>query len=166
MESTENKFMKNSEIGQLYEQTSLAMHGMVILLLGLLSGIAFSYAAVVAEPASEFYGSWRFAHLEGIINGLLVLAVAAVWHLMNLQRRGIVAARWLLLVGCYANILGPIITAVFIGHRVIMPTTGLETAVVFGLYIPGTFPLISMFFFISNLYRSSRQRYYLYRSSL
>ena len=65
-------------------------------------------------PLGRLYGVWRFAHLEGITNGLLVLGVAAVWHLMDLQRTGIVVARWLLVVGCYANIIGPIVTALLI----------------------------------------------------
>ena len=158
--------MNSKEIGLAYQQTRLAFHGVAILLLGLLSGIGFSYAATIAEPSSEFYGTWRFAHVEGIVNGLLVLACAAIWHLMNLERPGIVTARRLLLVGCYANAIGPIITALFIGHRVIVPETPLETIVVFGFYIPGTLPLVSLMIFTANLYRSSRKKYYLYRSSL
>ena len=162
----ENQVMNSDEIGQLYQQTRLALHGVVILLLGLLSGIGFSYAATIAEPGSEFYGTWRFAHVEGIVNGLLVLAIAAVWHLMNVNRPGVSAARWLLLLGCYANAIGPIVTAIFIGHRVIVPHTALEAVVVFGFYLPGTLPLISLMVFAANLYRSCRKRYYLYRSSL
>ena len=158
--------MNSDELGQLFQQTRLAFHGVVILLLGLLSGIGFSYAATVAEPGAEIYSTWRFAHVEGIVNGLLVLAVAGVWHLMNVTRPGMSTARVLLVVGAYANAIGPIITAVFIGHRVIVPSTLLESVVVFGFYIPGTLPLISLMIFVANLYRACRKKYYLYRSSL
>ena len=158
--------MNSKEIGLAYQQTRLAFHGVAILLLGLLSGIGFSFAATVADPSSDLYGTWRFAHVEGSVNGLLVLACAAIWHLMNVERPGIVTARWLLLLGCYANAIGPIITALFIGHRVIVPETTLEAVVVFGFYIPGTLPMVSLIIFAANLYRSSRKKFYLYRSSL
>ena len=51
-------------------------------------------------------------------------------------------------------------------HRVIVPSTPLETIVVFGFYVPGTLPLISLMIFVANLYRTCRKKYYLYRSSL
>lgn len=140
-----------------YQQTRLAMHGAIILLLGLLSGIGFSYAATVGDQSSALYDSWRFAHVEGLMNGILVLAVAGIWQRMTLGGKAIDVARWLLIFGCYCNIIGPIITALFIGHRVIEPTNTLEAIVVYGFYTPGTVPLISFFIFVANLYASSKK---------
>ncbi len=140
-----------------FQQTRLAMHGAIILLLGLLSGIGFSYAAAVADTSSQLYGSWRFAHMEGLLNGMLVLAIAGVWHRFKHEGKAIIVARWFLIIGCYCNIIGPIITALFIGHRVIEPTNTLEAIVVYGFYTPGTIPLISFFIFVANLYQSSKQ---------
>jgi len=139
------------------EQAAIAMHGCIILLLGLLSGIGFSYAAAVESNTSELYGSWRFAHMEGLMNGLLVIAIAGIWPYFKHQSKGLAVAKWLLVLGCYCNIIGPIITALFIGHRVIEPTNALEAFVVYGFYIPGTLPLVSFFIFVANLYQQQKQ---------
>ena len=64
-------------------QTRLAFHGCLVLLLGLVGGIGFSYAAAVADTSSELYRVWKFVHLEGIVNGLVVLAAAGIWHKIN-----------------------------------------------------------------------------------
>ncbi|CAA0080116.1 Uncharacterised protein [Zhongshania aliphaticivorans] len=140
----------------LEEQRQLAFHGVVILLLGLMAGIGFSVAAATAEVSNPSYGAWRFAHMEGLLNGVLVLAVAGVWLRMNLDGRGIHLARYLLVLGCYANIIGPIINALFIGKRLIVPETNFEAFVVYGFYIPGTLPLISFVIFAFNLFARRR----------
>ena len=128
-------------------QLQLAMHGSFILLIGLLAGIGFSCAAATTDVTSDLYKNWKFAHLEGLTNGILVLAVAGVWHFFNDSRCPMLKiSRWLLIIGCYCNAIGPWITALFIGHRVIQPETALEAFVVYGFYIPGTLPLVSFVF--------------------
>ncbi|CAA0079112.1 Uncharacterised protein [BD1-7 clade bacterium] len=139
------------------QQTQLAMHGCIIMFLGLAAGIGFSYAAAVGSNTSQLYGSWKFAHMEGITNGLVVLAVASFWHRINVSAFQVVAARWMLVIGCYCNIIGPIITALFIGHRVIIPLTPLEYLVVYGFYTPGVIPLFAFPVFIYQLYKSAQK---------
>jgi hypothetical protein len=136
------------------QQHNLAFHGVIILFLGLLAGIGFSIAAATQEITSPAYGAWRFAHMQGLINGLVVLAVAGVWQRMNVDGKGITLARIFLILGCYANIIGPIINALFIGKRLIAPETNLEALVVYGFYIPGTLPIISFPIFALNLFGS------------
>lgn len=133
------------------QQRSLALHGVIILFLGLLAGIGFSIAAATQDVTSPIYGAWRFAHMEGLVNGLVVLAVAGVWLRIDVHGKFINIARIILVLGCYANIVGPIINALFIGKRLIAPETGLEAIVVYGFYIPGTLPIISFAIFIFNL---------------
>lgn len=135
------------------QQRRLAMHGFIILFLGLLSGIGFSYAAATVDTSDPGYGAWRFAHMDGIINGLLVLAVAGIWLRINLRGALIGVARIVLVLGCYANIIGPVINALFIGKRLVAPETALEALVVYGFYIPGTLPLLALPVFVMNLYR-------------
>lgn len=137
-----------------HTQARLAFHGCVVLLLGLLGGIGFSYAAAVADTSSELYRVWKFVHLEGIINGILVLATAGIWHTLREEQTAVKVGRWTLLVGAYCNAIGPWLTALFIGHRVIQPHTPLEAFVVYGFYIPGTLPLISFALFAWVLGRS------------
>ncbi len=139
------------------QQNRLAMHGCIILFLGLLSGIGFAYAAAVGPTTSELYGSWKFAHMEGITNGLVVLAVAAFWRKIDVTPFQVTVARWMLIIGCYCNIIGPIITALFIGHRVIVPVTALENIVVYGFYTPGVIPMFAFPVFIWQLYNASHK---------
>lgn len=136
-------------------QARLAMHGCIVLLLGLLGGIGFSYAAAVADTSSELYRIWKFVHLEGIINGIVVLATAGFWHTLPQEQKAVKIGKWTLLIGAYCNAIGPWLTALFIGHRVIQPQTAFESFVVYGFYIPGTLPLISFALFIWVLSRTT-----------
>ena len=131
-------------------QRQLALHGTVVLLIGLLAGIGFSYAAATESVTSDLYKNWRFAHLEGLLNGLVVLAAAGVWTFIDSGRRIVDIGRWLLLVGAYANAIGPWITAVFIGHRVIQPHGFLENVVVYLFYTPGVLPMVSFMLFVGS----------------
>ncbi len=144
--------MLDSPLGR-DQQRRLAMHGFIVLFLGLLSGVGFSYAAATMATSEPGYGAWRFAHMEGIVNGLLLLAVAGIWLRLNLRSPLLSVARVVLVLGCYANIIGPILNALFIGRRLIVPETALEAFVVYGFYIPGTFPLLVLPIFVINLYR-------------
>ncbi|MGH2775046.1 MAG: hypothetical protein ACRDJT_06390 [Actinomycetota bacterium] len=131
-------------------QRQLAFHGTVVLLIGLLAGIGFSYAAATEPVTSDLYKNWRFAHLEGMVNGIVVLAAAGVWAYIDTGRRAVDIGRWLLLIGAYANAIGPWITALFIGHRVIEPSGLLENVVVWGFYVPGVLPLASFLLFVGS----------------
>lgn len=134
-------------------QTSLATHACIVMVLGLLGGIGFSYAAAVSDTGSELYRVWKFVHLEGVVNGIMMLAVAGMWHVLRDESTMVKWGKWTLLTGAYCNALGPWITALFIGHRVIQPQTTLENIVVFGFYVPGTLPLISFALFAWALSR-------------
>ncbi len=129
-------------------RTQLAMHGSIVLLIGLLAGIGYSYAATTASVDSDLYKNWRFAHLEGLFNGVMVLAIAGAWPSIDRPGMAVTAGRWLLILGAYANALGPWITALFIGHRVIQPHAPLEYIVVYGFYIPGVLPLFGVAIFV------------------
>jgi len=142
-------------------QRSLTLHGTCVVLIGLLAGIGFSYAAATVPVTSDLYKNWKFAHLEGLLNGVVVLAVAGVWpHIDTRPRRSVDWGRWLLVLGAYANALGPWIVALFIGHRVIQPATVLEHVVVYGFFIPGVLPLVSFLAFAAGqiLDRASARR--------
>lgn len=137
-------------------QARMALHGCIILMFGLLGGIGFSYAAAVAETSSQLYGVWKFVHMEGLVNGILVLAVAGVWHKIASPRLIVQIGRWTLLIGAYCNAIGPWLTALFVGHRVIQPQNLLESVIVFGFYVPGTLPMLSFALFIVALATARR----------
>jgi hypothetical protein len=135
----------------------LALHGSIVLLIGLLAGIGYSYAATTAAVDSDLYKNWRFAHIEGLLNGILVLAVAGAWPAIERNRPASTVGAWLLIVGAYANAIGPWITALFIGHRVIEPHAPLEYVVVYGFYIPGVIPLFAVMVFVWTMISSRHE---------
>ncbi|WP_022958614.1 hypothetical protein [Spongiibacter tropicus] len=130
------------------QQQALVCHGLIILFLGLLSGIGFSVAAATGPNDTPLYASWRFAHMEGLLNGIAVIAIAAAWPAIYRVGKMVSVGRWALILGCYANIIGPIINALFVQKRLIVPETGLEAFIVYGFYIPGCLPMFAVPLFI------------------
>jgi hypothetical protein len=82
-------------------QARMAFHGAVAIILGLLAG--FPYALVVTGALAGTERAWRMAHMEGVTNGLVVLAVAALLPRLALGEgaRRLLAAS--LVVTAYAN---------------------------------------------------------------
>jgi hypothetical protein len=144
-------------MGKRVSRRQLALHGSIVLLIGLLAGIGFSYAATTAAVGSDLYKNWHFAHMEGLLNGIVVLAVAGAWPVISRGGRAVALGKWLLILGAYANAIGPWITALFIGHRVIQPHTPLENLVVYGFYIPGVLPLFAVAIFVWSTFLNRRR---------
>ncbi|MBM4383308.1 MAG: hypothetical protein FJ091_08035 [Deltaproteobacteria bacterium] len=61
---------------------TLVMHGLVVIFLGLLVG--FPYASAINESwGAEAERAWRTAHLEGLLNGMLVVLLGAATPLLR-----------------------------------------------------------------------------------
>jgi (hydroxyamino)benzene mutase len=73
----------------------LLWHGMALFLIGLLTGLAQPHFTNIRMALS--------AHLEGAMNGTLLIAVGAIWNEVRLSPRVGAAAYWTLLVGTYGN---------------------------------------------------------------
>jgi (hydroxyamino)benzene mutase len=73
----------------------LIWHGMFLFLLGLLTGFV--------EPQFTNPRMGLAAHLEGVMNGIFLLALGAVWAEVRLPPGAKVAAYWGVLYGTYAN---------------------------------------------------------------
>ena len=54
----------------------LVFHGLSVILVGMLTG--FAYGLVVTGDLAGSERAWRMAHLEGVLNGLVLLAVAGI----------------------------------------------------------------------------------------
>jgi len=98
------------------DQRTLVAHGALVFLLGLAAGFPFAFEilgrfelwpvpwTIEFDMPGDLRG-WRMAHLEGILNGLLLISVAAVGSHLRLGARG---AAWVtrgLLVCAWGNIL-------------------------------------------------------------
>ncbi len=73
----------------------LLIFGMVLFLIGLLSGL------IVAEMPNARMG--LAAHLEGVMNGMFLIAVGLSWKRMTFSPFQEKVTFWLLLYGSYAN---------------------------------------------------------------
>jgi (hydroxyamino)benzene mutase len=92
----------------------LLWHGMLLFLLGLLTGLI--------EPQFANPRMGLAAHLEGVMNGTFVLALGAAWPEVALSESVKRATCWLVLFGTYAN-WGVTTLAAFFGTGALSPIT-------------------------------------------
>ena len=115
----------------------LLWHGMFLFLLGLLTGFA--------EPHFANLRMGLAAHLEGVMNGILLLALGAAWNEILLSPRAKTGTFWLAMCGTYGNWFVTTLAAIF-GTAALSPITGAghsgkpwqETLVTAGFMIVGT----------------------------
>ena len=93
----------------------LCWHGMFLFLLGLLTGLV--------EQQFHNPRMGLAAHLEGIMNGTFLIALAAIWSELQLSKRQEVAAYWTVLYGTYMNWAATTLAAV-LGTAAMSPITG------------------------------------------
>ena len=92
----------------------LLWHGMFLFLLGLITGLI--------EPQFHNLRMGLAAHLEGVMNGIFLVALGAVWPEVRLSPRLKVAAYWCALCGTYGNWLVTMLAAIF-GTAALSPIT-------------------------------------------
>ncbi|HEX2714372.1 MAG TPA: hypothetical protein VHM88_19440, partial [Candidatus Acidoferrales bacterium] len=92
----------------------LMCHGMFLFLLGLLTGFLEQHFTNVRMGLA--------AHLEGVMNGIFLLALGAIWGQAQLPRAAKGAAYWTALYGTYVNWLVTILAAAF-GTAALSPIT-------------------------------------------
>jgi hypothetical protein len=112
-------------------RASLVGHGVVVILLGLLAG--FPYALVISGDLEGELRAWRMAHMEGVLNGLVMLGVGAAGGLIALPRRQVRWMEWGLLVAGYGNVVAASLGA-FAGVRGLAPSGPAVNLLVFVLF--------------------------------
>jgi hydroxylaminobenzene mutase len=93
----------------------LMFHGMVLFLLGLGTGFAEQHFANVRMGLA--------AHLEGLMNGIFLIALGGIWHEVRLPSPAAPVVFWITLYGTYGNWLFTTLAAVF-GTAALSPITG------------------------------------------
>ncbi len=112
-------------------RAQMVLHGVVVILLGLLAG--FPFMLVLSGDLAGEVRAWRMAHLEGVLNGLVVLAVGAGGGSLALSERQQWWVAVSLIVAAYGNIVASVIGASF-GVRGLAPTGPASNFVVFALF--------------------------------
>ncbi len=89
----------------------MVFHGAVVVMLGLLAG--FPHAFVLTGQIAGEERAWRMAHLEGLLNGFVVLLAAAVADWLALSPRQYAWLVWSLVVAAYGNVIASVLGATF-----------------------------------------------------
>lgn len=92
----------------------LLFHGIALFLIGLLTGLAEQHFANVRMGLA--------AHLEGVMNGIFLLAVGAIWDEVRLSSSTRGLAYWALLGGTYGNWVVTTLAAI-LGTAALSPIT-------------------------------------------
>jgi hydroxylaminobenzene mutase len=89
--------------------------GVLLFFLGLLVGL---FIPVLANPRMGLS-----SHLEGVLNGIFLLALGLIWERLDLSQKWLNAAFWLTVYGSFANFLAVLIAAAT-GAGKMMPLAG------------------------------------------
>lgn len=84
---------------------ALLWHGVLLFLLGLLTGLA---TGAMTNPRMGLS-----AHLEGVMNGLFLMVLGLLWGRLRLPARWLTALFWLALYGTYVNWASTLAAAIF-----------------------------------------------------
>ncbi len=108
-------------------QARLIAHGALVFALGLLAGFPFGFlilgrislwpipgALTVSLPGD--LRAWRMAHLEGILNGLVLFAVAGLGPRLVLSEAQHARLTWLLVITAWGNVIASCIGPLFGGR--------------------------------------------------
>ena len=113
----------------------LSLHGLLVLFLGLLCGIPFG-TAIVSGWGEGAVRAWKLAHLEGLQNGILLIALAGASRWMILTARQQAIVRWGAILAAWGNVIGAVIGAVS-GYRGLAPEGPLANWLVFVAFMFG-----------------------------
>jgi dolichol kinase len=102
----------------------LVAHGAAVFLLGLAAGFPFAFEilqrfelwplpwVVTFDPPGDLR-AWRMAHMEGILNGVVLFAVAGIGNRVLLSRREQAWTYHGLIVAAWGNTVASILSPVF-----------------------------------------------------
>ena len=105
----------------------MVAHGALVFIVGLLAGFPFAFLLLGKITLWPIPGSidvmmpgdvrgWRMAHLEGILNGLTLFAVAAVSTRLRLMPGAQRTIAWSLIVTAWGNVIASVVGPFFGGR--------------------------------------------------
>lgn len=119
---------------------TLVVHGLLVLFVGLLAGAPFG-AAIVNGWSDDSVRAWKLAHLEGLQNGILLLALAGASPWMKLGARAERVVVWGAVLAAWGNALGAGLGAM-VGQRGLAPQGPLGNWLVFIAFMFGMWGLL------------------------
>ena len=110
----------------------MVLHGALVVVIGLLAGLPYAFVLTGAMAGEE--RAWKMAHLEGVLNGLMLVAVGAAGDAIALSKRQSRWLEWSLIVAAYGNVLGATLGAIS-GERGLAPEGPLANFAVYALFM-------------------------------
>ena len=107
--------------------SQLVLHGAIVVLLGMVAGFPYGSAVTGGEDPR----AWRMAHLEGVLNGLMMIAIGAARSRLVLKPALQRLLFWTLVITGYGNVMASILAAAS-GQRGLQPGGALANNLVFG----------------------------------
>jgi len=107
-------------------------HGAIVVLLGLAAG--FPFAFVILGSMNGDVRAWRMAHLEGVLNGLVMFAVAGIAPRLTLSEGRQSLLGWCLVITGYGNVIASIVGA-SVGVRGLEAGGSLANTIVYLLFV-------------------------------
>lgn len=94
-------------------------HGAIVALLGSLSGLGYMFEITGEFPGS--YKAWHLAHLQGVLTGIMIIAVSSLVTLLSLDDRKLRILAYAFVIFGYCYSIGPAFGA-FLGVKGLEPT--------------------------------------------
>jgi hypothetical protein len=91
-------------------QRQVLLHGLLILLMGLLCGVPYG-RAITHGWGEEAVRAWRIAHFSLVVGGMWLMVVAAVMPLLVLSSRGMTTLVYSVVTSGYAFAVALIVAA-------------------------------------------------------
>jgi hydroxylaminobenzene mutase len=93
--------------------TLLIQLGILLFLMGLLTGF------VIPKFANPRMG--LASHLEGVLNGMFLVALGLLWQRLNVSNNWLLIAFWLAIYSAFANWLATLLAAIWKAGSALMP---------------------------------------------
>jgi len=130
-------------------QRVMIANGALVFLVGMAAGFPFGFA-ILAEAAPDAGGwtppgdvrGWKMAHLEGVLNGLTLIAVAAAGDKLRLSPRLQSLVAWGLIITSWGNMSASIIGPIF-GGRGLEFGGGVSNSFMFVLFMAAVVTVIA-----------------------
>lgn len=104
-------------------QKTMIGHGALVFLAGLLAGFPFVLVLTGDFPLGDMLSfdvnvpgdvrGWRMAHMEGILNGIVVMLAATFMPILNMPAKSQKIVGWALIIAAWGNAIASIIGPLF-----------------------------------------------------
>ena len=92
-------------------QLHILLHGLVVLLVGLLCGVPYG-RAITHDWGEEAVRAWRVAHFGLVVGGIWLMVVAGVCHLLVLNARSLALLVYSVVTSAYGFTIALVVAAI------------------------------------------------------